>query len=105
MPERSNSLEAILQLPQEREKGFDKPQIVIAIFFFKEYRGGNWRPINYTSPAVKVHYAFSDILGEAASLVSRACHIVTLQRDLVRSPSQQQLFYLLGSMSSLRYVL
>jgi hypothetical protein len=38
MLERSNSLEAILRLLPGREKVVDESQIVIAIFFFKEYR-------------------------------------------------------------------
>ena len=54
--EQSNSIEAILQLLQQREKAF------------KEYRDGNRRLINCLSPAVKVLQAFSGILGEAVSL-------------------------------------
>ena len=60
----SNSPEAILELLQEREKAF------------KEYRGVNRGLINCLSPAVEVLHTFSGILGEAASLVSVACHPV-----------------------------
>jgi hypothetical protein len=64
--EHSNSPEAILQLLQEREKAF------------KEYRDGNRRLISCLSPAVKVVQAFSGIIGEAVSLVSYTCHLVSL---------------------------
>ena len=63
MLEQSNSPEAILELLQEREKAF------------KEYRDGNRRLISCLSPAVNVLQAFSGILGEAVSLVSRERHI------------------------------
>ena len=63
--EQSSSLEAILQLLQEREKAF------------KEYRDGNRRLISSFSPAVKIIQAFSGILGEAASLVGHTCHLVS----------------------------
>ena len=63
--ERSNSPEAILELLQEQEKAF------------KEYRDGNRRLISCLSPAVKVIHAFSGILGEAVSLVSHKCQILT----------------------------
>ena len=66
MLEQSNSPEAILQLLQGREKAF------------KEYRDGNRRLISCLSPAVKVLQAFSGILGEAVSLVSHTCHLVSL---------------------------
>jgi hypothetical protein len=61
--EQSNSPEAILELPQEREKAF------------KECREGNRRLISCLSPAVKVLQAFSGILGEAVSLVSVTYHL------------------------------
>ena len=64
--EQSNSPETILQLLQGRESAF------------KEYRDGSRRLINCLSPAVKVFQAFSGVLGEAASLVSHTCHIVSL---------------------------
>ena len=64
--ERANSPEAILELLQEREKAF------------KDYREGNRRIISYLSPAVNVIQAFSGVLGEAVSLVSHACHLITL---------------------------
>jgi hypothetical protein len=64
--EQSNSPDAILQLFQQRERAF------------KEYRDGSRRLINYLSPAVKVLQAFSGILGGVVSLVSYACHLVTL---------------------------
>ena len=54
----ANSPGAILELLQEREKAF------------KDYREGNRRLISCLSPAVNVIQAFSDILGEAVSLVS-----------------------------------
>ena len=60
--ERLDSPEAILKLLQEREKAF------------KEYRDGNRRLINCLRPAVNVIQLFSDILGEAISLVSHTCH-------------------------------
>ena len=54
----SSSPDDILGLLEEREKTF------------KEYREGNRRFISCLSPVVRVVHAFSDILGEAASLVS-----------------------------------
>ena len=64
--EQSNSLEAILQQLQGREKAF------------KEYRDGNRRLINCLSPAVKVLQAFSGILGEVANLVSHICYLISI---------------------------
>ena len=64
--EHTNSPAAILELLKEREKAF------------KDYWEGNRRLINCLSPAVNVIQAFSGILGEAASLVSYTCHLVTL---------------------------
>ena len=64
--ERANSSGAILELLQEREKEF------------KDYREGNLKLISCLSPAVNVIYAFSDILGEAVSLVSHIFYPVTL---------------------------
>ena len=64
--EEANSPGDILELLQEREKAF------------KDYREGNRRLINCLSPAVNVIQAFSGILGEAVSLVSHTCHLVTL---------------------------
>ena len=63
--EQSNSPEAVLQLLHEREKAF------------KEYREDDRKLINCLSPAVKILHAFSDIVGEAISQVSRTCHPVT----------------------------
>ena len=63
--EQSDSPDAILQLLQGREKAF------------KEYRDGNPKLISCLGPAVKVLQAFSGILGEAVSLVSRSFHIVS----------------------------
>jgi hypothetical protein len=57
--EQSNSPEAILRLLQRQESSF------------KEYRDGSLRLISSLSPAVKILQAFSGIIGEAASLVSR----------------------------------
>ena len=64
--ENANSPEAILELLQEREKAF------------RRYREGNRRLISCLSPAVNVIQAFSGILGEAVSLVSHLCHLITL---------------------------
>ena len=55
----SSSPNDILRLLQEREKAF------------KEYREGNRRLIGCLSPVVRVIHAFSDIIGEAVSLVSQ----------------------------------
>ena len=64
--ERENSPRAILELLQEREKAF------------KDYREGNRGLISCLSPAVNAIQALSGILGEAVSLVSLTCHLVTL---------------------------
>ena len=56
--EQANSLDAIVQLLQGREKDF------------REYRDGDRRLITCLSPAVKVLQAFSGVMCEAASLVS-----------------------------------
>jgi hypothetical protein len=66
--EQLDSLEAILQLLQEREKAF------------KKFRNKNRRLINYVTPCVEVLHAISETLGEALSLpaVSYACHQVNL---------------------------
>ena len=64
--ESANSPEAILELLQQREKAF------------MDYREGNWKLISCLSPAVNVIQAFSGVLGEAVSLVSHTCHIITL---------------------------
>ena len=64
--EQLNSPDTILQLLQGRERAF------------KEYRDGNRRLINCLSPAVKALQAFSGVLGEAVSLVSHTCRIVSL---------------------------
>ena len=64
--ERANSPGAILELLQEREKAF------------KDYREGDRKLIGCLSPAVNVIQAFSGILGEAVSLVSHTCNLVTL---------------------------
>jgi hypothetical protein len=93
MLEQSNSPEAILQLLQRREKAFE------------EYRDGTRGLISYLSPAVKVLQAFSGILGGALGLVSLLFRMVSLFNVThVRSPSHQQMLYLLVSMSSLLYV-
>lgn len=60
-----NSPNDILQLLEEREKTF------------KDYRDGNRRLMSCLSPAVRVLHAFSGILGEAVSLVSRT-HVISL---------------------------
>ena len=86
--QQSNSPEDILQLLEEREKAF------------KDYREGNRRLINCLNPAVKVLHAFSGILGQAVSLVSHSCHLVSLSCDsptFIRSPSHQQALCLLES--------
>jgi soluble cytochrome b562 len=64
--EQANSPGAILELLQEREKEF------------KDYREGNQRLIGCLSPAVNVIQAFSGVLGEAVSMVSHTCHLITL---------------------------
>ena len=64
--ESANSPGAILELLQEREKAF------------KGYREGRQRLISCLSPTVNVIQAFSDNLGEAVSLVSHTCYLVTL---------------------------
>ena len=64
--ERANSPGSILELLQEREKAF------------RDYREGNRSLINCLSPAVNIIQSFSGVLGEAASLVSLTCHLVTL---------------------------
>jgi hypothetical protein len=62
----ANSPGSILELLQEREKTF------------KDYREGGRRLISCLTPVVNVIQAFSGILGEAVSLVSHMCHLVTL---------------------------
>ena len=94
--EQSSSPEAILELLQGREKAF------------KEYRDGNRRLINCLTPAVDVLQAFSGILGGAVSLVSHTRNLMNpsdVTSRVVRFPSRQQMLCLLGSMSSLLYVL
>jgi len=78
---RSNSLEAIPQLLQGRERVFTFLTSLRSPSWYSlknEYRDGNWKLINCLSSTVKVHHAFSDFHCEAASLVSRACHIMDL---------------------------
>ena len=53
-----NSPEAILQLLEKNRNAF------------KEYREKNRKFIDYLNPVVKFVHAFSDVLGEATSLVS-----------------------------------
>jgi hypothetical protein len=65
------------QLFQGRVNVFDESQIAVPIFFEKEYKDGSWWMIDDQLPQ-RVHHAFSDALGEAASLVSCVCHMVTL---------------------------
>ncbi len=62
----SNSLEAILELLQEREKAF------------KEYREGNRRSISYLGQAVRVLHVFSGITSEAVILVSIGIPLIPL---------------------------
>ena len=64
--EQSISLEAILQLLQEREKAF------------KEYRDGNRKLTSCLSSTVKVFHAFSGIIGGAVSQVSHTYYLVRL---------------------------
>lgn len=61
--EHSNSPDAILRLLQQREEAF------------KQYRDDGRRLISCLSPAVNVLQAFSGVLGEAVTLVSRAFHL------------------------------
>jgi hypothetical protein len=67
-PEQSDSLNATLQLLQEREAAF------------KNIRNRNRRLINYVIPCVEVLHTISGTLGEALSLpaVSYTCHLVNL---------------------------
>ena len=87
----------ILRLLQEREKAF------------KEYRDKNRTLISCLTPAVKVIHAFTAILGEGVSLVSRA-HVLILipiplfQPNLPRSLSLQQKLFLLALMFFSLYV-
>ena len=87
----------ILRLLQEREKAF------------KEYRDKNRTLISCLTPAVKVIHAFTAILGEAVSLVSRA-HVLfpipipLFQPNLGRSLSLQQKLFLWALMSFSLYV-
>jgi hypothetical protein len=64
--ERSNSPHFILEMLQERENAF------------KEYRDQNQRLISCITPTVEVLHAFSAVLGEAFSLVSKVCHCLDL---------------------------
>jgi hypothetical protein len=64
--ERENSPGTILELLQERETAF------------KDYREGHRRLISCLSPAVNAIQVFSDVLGEAVSLVSHTCHLIAL---------------------------
>jgi hypothetical protein len=72
--EQWSSPEGILELLQEREKSF------------KEYRDNNWRLIDCLTPAVRVIQTFSGILGEAVTLVSHKCNLVTLLNRLCQVP-------------------
>ena len=72
--QQSNSPEDILQLLEERGKAF------------KDYREGNQRLIICLNPAVKVLYAFSGVLGDAASLVSQSCHLASLICNFYQIP-------------------
>ena len=53
-----NSPDSVLQLLQDRAQAF------------KDHRDGNYKLINWLSPAVQVLHAFSDVLSEVAGLVS-----------------------------------
>jgi len=64
--EQSNTLEAILQQLEEREKAF------------KDYRDDNRRLINFFKPAVKILHGFSGILSEMVGRVSRRYLLVSL---------------------------
>ena len=92
--QQSNSPEDILQLLEDRERAF------------KDYREGNRRLINCLNPAVKVLYAFSGILGEAASLVSQSSDAIqrVFYATFVRSPSYQQALCSLVSILFSAYV-
>ena len=92
--EQANSSEAILELLQEREKAF------------KDYREGNRRLISCISPAVKVIQAFSGVFGEAVSLVSHTCHLVThlTQARQVPFPPAKVLFVMIDVYLSVRHV-
>ena len=72
--EQSISLEAILQIFQEREKAF------------KEYRDGDRGLINCLSPTVKVLQAFSGIMSEV-SHTSNHASLLTRPRQISFPPA------------------
>ena len=88
----SNSPQSILEMLQERENAF------------KEYRDQNRRLITCITPTVEVLHAFSAVLGEAVSLVSKISHCLCPIVTLVRSPSLLQRLSLWVLMLSLLYV-
>src|ERR1700679_3556759 len=61
----SNSPEAILDLLQRKKNTFE------------EYQDGNQRLISCLGPTVRILHACSRVLGEAASLVSDTCYLVS----------------------------
>jgi hypothetical protein len=63
--EHSDSPKAILELLQRRNNAFE------------EYQDGNQRVINSLGPTIRVLQALSRVLGEAVSLVSDTCHLVS----------------------------
>ena len=59
----------------EKVKGCDSPEAILQLLEknrddFKEYREKNRKSIDCLSPVVKFVHAFSNVLGEAAGLVS-----------------------------------
>ena len=74
---------------------------------FKDYRDGNSKLINCLNPAVKVIHVLSDILGEAASLVSLLSSIIIkscFMSSASRRRFHQQKQSLLASMFSSKCV-
>jgi hypothetical protein len=60
----------------DKVKGCDSPGAVLLLLqenlkAFKDYRDNNQKFIECVSPVVQFVHAFSDVLGEAAGLVSR----------------------------------
>jgi hypothetical protein len=51
---------------------------------FKDYRDGNRKLIDCLKPVVNLVHAFSDVLGEVVSLVSRNRYILPVNIDIVR---------------------
>ena len=62
----------------------DSPEVVLELFQeraneFKEYRNRNRKLINILKPVVQLLHGFSDILGEAITLVSNTPPLLSIQ--------------------------